>query len=797
MECTILNDESFKDFIEDDFDIKSFSANILQTQIVTDYLQHLNELIRTLDAEIKQQVSSNAPILFRQASSIGTIEDVLENMQTRIKSLKATADRISSKVTEPYNKILSRKNQLTRLQNTCDLLRRIKGILQQTKKLEKFMAPSNTGQQQIELVKASQCLNELEHFTVDADFTGIDAVEKDLQFVFKARHDIQTQAQDVLENGLHHLNPAQIGTALQVFFNLGTLHDHVQSIEQRLLKNFQTQIADCLDLKQLSKNKDPSNPGRSTMPSVGNTPQFRASLWINIEKILDLLYVNVAQLYNLSRVLTKKKDPITHGTFMDELIKHDHSGELVSKFWMGAMKVLRKQLRVSVSDSLHLKQALEGEYPKLLKLQNDLINRLNQLQPGFSDIEMDTIIDEKSNDSEQLDEKQKTSVQLNECFDIFEQSYLSISLSRLSDPINLMFSSSTMKLLPTQQELENLIKVIVNELSVTTVSEALVNKVARNIAKAIQLFAAKCEQSICTDSEGSQVVSAPTPAQLRNISAINILYNFCSMITKMLGEQQNLSLIATTRITDALQCVHSLMNTAIHPFLNSVADCIEAILVTMHNEDFSQIASSRTDSQSSLYMKELQEFIFRIHKDYFSEFQCKDFMYENLAPIACRAITLFIEHISLVRPIAEGGLLRLVVDFAQIELALSPFCRRLTDLGKHYKILKAFRSLLILTTDEIQNNSAVGDIVPYDIVLQHLFSRAPSEMRSPHQAMNWSISRYIQWLDEHPKMSDRLAMIKGTLDTYVQIVRNRQQKEFAPIYVIILNILEKGLAATA
>ncbi|CAF4321948.1 unnamed protein product, partial [Adineta steineri] len=86
--------------------------------------------------------------------------------------------------------------------------------MQQTKKLEKFMAPSNTGQQQIELVKASQCLNELEHFTVDADFTGIDAVEKDLQFVFKARHDIQTQAQDVLENGLHHLNPAQIGTAL-------------------------------------------------------------------------------------------------------------------------------------------------------------------------------------------------------------------------------------------------------------------------------------------------------------------------------------------------------------------------------------------------------------------------------------------------------------------------------------------------------------------------------------------------------------------------------------------------------
>lgn len=107
--------------------------------------------------------------------------------------------------------------------------------------------------------------------------------------------------------------------------------------------------------------------------------------------------------------------------------------------------------------------------------------------------------------------------------------------------------------------------------------------------------------------------------------------------------------------------------------------------------------------------------------------------FSSLAPIACRAISLFLEHVSLVRPLTEGGILRLVVDFAQMELALSPFCRRLIDLGKHYKILKAFRSLIILAPDEIQQNSAVGEVIPYDIVLQHLFSRAPSELRSPHQ----------------------------------------------------------------
>ena len=57
-------------------------------------------------------------------------------------------------------------------------------------------------------------------------------------------------------------------------------------------------------------------------------------------------------------------------------------------------------------DSFHLRQALEGEYPKLLKIQNDTVNRLNQLQPGFSDIEMRTIEDEV-NDDEASSEKQK------------------------------------------------------------------------------------------------------------------------------------------------------------------------------------------------------------------------------------------------------------------------------------------------------------------------------------------------------------------------------------------------------
>jgi hypothetical protein len=37
---------------------------------------------------------------------------------------------------------------------------------------------------------------------------------------------------------------------------LGTLYDRIQTIEKNLLETFQNQIAEYLDLKQLSKNKD-------------------------------------------------------------------------------------------------------------------------------------------------------------------------------------------------------------------------------------------------------------------------------------------------------------------------------------------------------------------------------------------------------------------------------------------------------------------------------------------------------------------------------------------------------------
>lgn len=72
-------------------------------------------------------------------------------------------------------------------------------------------------------------------------------------------------------------------------------------------------------------------------------------------------------------------------------------------------------------------------------------------------------------------------------------------------------------------------------------------------------------------------------------------------------------------------------------------------------------------------MKELQGFISRVMADYFRHFQCADFIYESTESIAQRAIELFIRHTSLLRPLGEGGKMRLAADFAQVWANIGEF----------------------------------------------------------------------------------------------------------------------------
>ena len=170
---------------------------------------------------------------------------------------------------------------------------------------------------------------------------------------------------------------------------------------------------------------------------------------------------------------------------------------------------------------------------------------------------------------------------------------------------------------------------------------------------------------------------------------------------------------------------------------------------------------------------------------------------------------LFIRHASILRPMSNSCRQRLINDSQQLEVIIqSILCPKLTELGVHYKQLKAFRHLLTLgspldvssasslgpdVVDETFYSSVLNESLTYSVLLHYLFTFAPMEMKSPMQSLDWSPQKYSDWLDKHTGEKERLIVVKNCLEAYVAQVKARNEKKFASVYPLMIRLLEKGL----
>jgi len=160
----------------------------------------------------------------------------------------------------------------------------------------------------------------------------------------------------------------------------------------------------------------------------------------------------------------------------------------------------------------------------------------------------------------------------------------------------------------------------------------------------------------------------------------------------------------------------------------------------------------------------MDSFIKRIVRDHFSNIRAKAFLSMSMEPIASRALFLFVRHATLIRPLNEGGKLRLAQDFTYIEEVLSPICSRLVDLGESYRLLRSFKPLF------------------------------HTSLKSAFQVAGWTESHYSQWLDEHESKKERLSLLRGTVENYTKSVQKSNKSEYVEEYPIVMELLKRGLA---
>ncbi|XP_048513205.1 conserved oligomeric Golgi complex subunit 5 isoform X3 [Athalia rosae] len=592
----------------------------------------------------------------------------------------------------------------------------------------------------------------------DTDLSGLDVVAEDQRIVKVHRATVQRIAAHTLSQGLQSNDRAQVSTAVQVFENLGILANVVDTTTAQGLSEVEKIAREALDIT-VPTNQDVgkrAGPGRAALPSPGSSGNLRTRLWANLERLFqDAVYTQCVQIELLQRIL----------------LEHHAKGfdDLTEKFWLNITSLLAKILIERSQGSSFIKQALEGEYPKFLRIYLDLGKRLkDRLQAiGLYTINRDALSP-------------------------FENAYLSRSVSRLLDPVHTMFSGDSA---PSPDEIDSLIRTVTSELSVSLVDEGLSMVVARNVGKAIRLFCLKCEQGLVTGGEASQVIDTPTVGQQLNVTLANLLHYLSSQMGRVIANMAgSLPVGGASVIAAALEHTDTLTRGILAPLLASINDAVESILLTMHDDpEFKEPGSTLgREIGSSLYMRELQGFILRSVNTFLAPYKNETVVAECCKSVASRCIELFVRHACLLRPLTDYGRAKLMADFNQMEVAIVPLCRG-GQLGlaeqQQYRVLRALRALLPLQPEEMVQRVLEGEgSVPSSLVLLHLFSGAPSDLPSPHQSAGWSISRLSQWLDANPGERERLALSSGPLQRYQLAVRQRNQPTFHPLFPLMAKL---------
>ncbi|RWS16163.1 conserved oligomeric Golgi complex subunit 5-like isoform X3 [Dinothrombium tinctorium] len=764
----LKEDETCSVFLSDTFDAKTsvfFSGMSINEQIakITAGIELLNNEIRTL-------VSENCHELLLEATKIDLLEEHLTHVQHRVNNLLSTLDRLKTRLSEPYNRIAHRIFLLNRLQTTCDLLRKIIRVVHLSKRLEQQcdLESSESMFPTREVTKIAQHISELISLIEgDSNLQKIETIQKDVKLAKTLEEKILNYSQEMLVKSLQKQDQTLIGTSLQVFYHFKMLDEKVSFIICEKHNLLSIRIRETFDPQYITNTKSTGPGGAVTTITVAQLNQFKSKFWSGIESLVEFICTSYFQIYCLYKVLKKKKDS-TNRYFYSELITETNC---VPEFLQRVNLLLSEYMQKAIKESIPIKEALEMEYPKLLKLFVGCWNQIN-------------IMDKEAN----------AELLFRNTLQPFESAYLSRSLSILHDSVNVMFldaaenssTSLSVATAPSPEDIESIVKSITKELSVANVDSKLYKAVARNVSKVIQIFAGKCEQIVCNDGDSTQVIDSPTAGQILNANIVQRLESFKSKI-KSIVQSENEKVIA-----ESLNVIDSLIRTIVEPLINSVQDSIEAIILTMHQEDFSNSQSNPT--QSSLYMKELQGFINRVNRDYFHLYSNSEVVGNCILQVASRTTDVFLRHVTLLRPLGNGGKIRLAADFANLEEALSAIVRVPEGSAKYYRVLRSFKPLLFQDAETIAKSPVIGSMISLFTILQFLISSfGPSELQSVHDNKGWSLSRYNKWLDEHENESERLLLIRDALESYEKRIRQQEGKAFAPVYPIILKLIQQGL----
>ncbi|XP_071714797.1 conserved oligomeric Golgi complex subunit 5-like [Rutidosis leptorrhynchoides] len=780
---SFASDPIFSKFLSSDFNSTKFSSEALSSGTAAARAEKIQDGIHLLEKQLRSEVLSRHDDLLSQLSSVKDADSSLSTIRSAVSSLQSSVRRVRSEIADPNRQIRSKTVQLSNLHVTVDLLQSTVRVIRLSKKLRDVMSEPEV--EKLDLSKAAQLHSEIIRLCNENDLSGIDVIDEEMKLVYEAGNRLRSQGMKVLERGVEGFNQAEVGAGLQVFYNLGELKLTVDGLINKYKSQGVKSVSVALDMKTISSSGGggggfggPGGIQRSGTPQIGSGAKAKEALWQRMAACMDQLHSVVVAIWHLQRVLSKKRDPFTHVLLLDEVMQ-EGDPILTARVWEAIVKAFANQMKSTFTASSFVKEIFTVGYPKLFTMIDNLLERIER------DTDVKGVLPAITVEGRD---------QMISAIEVFQTAFLALCLSRLSDLVNGVFPMSNRGSVPLKEHISRIIARIQEEIEAVQLDARLTLLVLREISKVLLLLAQRAEYQISTGPEARQISGPATPAQLRNFTLCQHLQDIHGSISTI---TKRLPTIASDILSPSLNTIYEVACESVTSLFQSMLERLESCILQIHNQNFAPIGTDAAmDNNSSPYMEELQKHISHFRTEFLSKLLPSSAKVISIGTetictrlvqsMASRVLIFFIRHASLVRPLSESGKLRMARDMAELELAVGQNLFPVEQLGAPYRALRALRPVIFLETSQLGSSPLLQDLPP-SVILHHLYSRGPDELQSPMQRNKLTPVQYSLWLDSQGE--DQIWKgIKATLDDYAVQVRARGDREFSPVYPLMLSL---------
>ncbi|KAK9150912.1 hypothetical protein Syun_009221 [Stephania yunnanensis] len=782
-------DPVFSAFLSPDFSSAQFSSQALTSGSAAARAEKLDDGIRLLEKQLRSEVLSRHHDLLAQLSSLKDAESALSVVRSGIAKLQASVRRCRQEIADPHRQIRLKTLQLSNLHETLELVQFSSRVLRQSKKLRDLMEICGTEPEKVDLAKAAQLYREILSLCEENSLAGVAVVDEELNWVGGSGNWLRSEAMKVLERGMEGLNQAEVGSGLQVFYNLGELRSTVDGLIGRYKNQGVKSIGTALDMKAISSAAASTGAGggfgpggiqRSGTPQIGGGVRAREGLWVRLNQCVDQMHSIVVSVWHLQRVLSKKRDPFTHVLLLDEVIQ-EGDPMLTDRVWEALVKSFANQMKSAFNTSSFVKETFTVGYPKLYSIIENLLDRISR------DTDVKGVLPAIT--SEGKDQMVAT-------IDLFQTNFLAQCLKRLSDQVNSVFPVASKGSVPSKDQISRITLRIQEEIEAVKLDGRLTLLVLRVVSKVLLLLAERAEYQISTGPDARQVTGPATPSQLRNFTICQHLQEIHTRLSSTLLE---LPAVALDALSSSMGAIYGVACDSVTSLFQAMLDRLESCILQMHEQNFGLpgMDTAMDNNNASPYMEELQKCILHFRKEFLSKLLpssstnttrggTETICTRLVRRMASRILIFFIRHAALVRPLSESGKLRMARDMAELELAVGQNLFPVEQLGPPYRALRDFRPFIFLDISQLGSSPNLQNLPP-SVVLHHIYSRGPEELQSPMQRNKLTPLQYSLWMDSQGE--DQIWKgIKATLDDYAAKVRARGDKEFDPVYLLILRL---------